>query len=978
MRSSGGGSAGGGNSSNASSSINALLKKTEHYDKDERYMATSDLCEVLKRLNNTSSGGGSGDINSNNNTSSSTSSSSSSSNNPKFDATTERRICTAVLRLLHDKSNDVQAIAVKTLGVLLVTVKEELVLEIADSLTDQVLDVSKSELRDVYSIGLRTLVKTIPLSMGDKTSQRLIGRLLEGINTSTSNLQMAVDEAMELSAAAAKSGDTDNTTTPDSTTTAPNKKLVSGNTDEDIILSCLDILTDLLGRFGASAVSVTRQHEPILQVCLQLVSGRCSSSDNNGKQKKKAGSSSTSSSSSSSSSIPPAISAIVRKRAGTTIGCLSLVLNDTLLVSMVDRLLSQIGVEQESEESSPDTKNKSKKNSMGNMGNTRALIRTMCTVSGAVGHRLQQPQIDKIIPIFLQFTKPDEAVTGDDDDAFDDDHDEHGGEDGGDDGDDDMNVDSSPSSGVAGIVDDEAALALANELRENVFMGLESFVQKCPAQVEPHMPNIIQAALAYMSYDPNYSYGIDDDDAGNGDDDEEAMDDEYDDDEYDDYEDDEDDDDDDDDESWKVRRGAIRAIAAVIETKKHDPASLWTTEYNVRKGKSAIVAGALVARFKEREENCRVGVLDAFNKLLEDTIACAGAGVVQFSTDGGNGMEISSDSATDTAVVPSVDLQNMYTPKVVKACEKILGVKKGSERSKSASLQVLSTLSKAPNGVGGLAEITSVFNHVQQFLADSSSDGTSDYGKDTSSKALRLDALGLVVSMLTADTSSHDPVHIRKALSTALLPQLCSAVQEKWYKIIAQALRALTAVPKFFVVGFIDGEESPDEKKRQMDDVAKRLYDTVEPLLAAHDVDQEIKEGALAATASLMSNLHDNLSSEQKDRVLVLLLERLKNDSTRVAAIKTMSAIAAAGDSNDEAKIDLSSILPDMIDSMAGFLKYQSRALKQNALEALDVVIICHGSSIPSDDAQKLFTTVLAELSNLVVDADLHMAHLSL
>eukprot|EP00529_Nitzschia_sp_RCC80_P006686 CAMPEP_0113498542 /NCGR_PEP_ID=MMETSP0014_2-20120614/31235_1 /TAXON_ID=2857 /ORGANISM="Nitzschia sp." /LENGTH=1499 /DNA_ID=CAMNT_0000392587 /DNA_START=53 /DNA_END=4552 /DNA_ORIENTATION=- /assembly_acc=CAM_ASM_000159 len=969
----------GGGGSNAS--INALLKKTEHYDKDERYMATSDLCEVLKRHNsnnasNQSSGGGGDNTSTTNNASRSSTSSSSTS---FFDATTERRICTAVLRLLHDKSNDVQAIAVKTLGVLLVTVKEELVLEIADSLADQVLDASKSELRDVYSIGLRTLVKTIPLPMGDKTSQRLIGRLLDGIRTSTSNLQKAAAEAAE----AAASGSSDDNNTPGSAAAAaaPNKKLVSGNTDEDIILSCLDILTDLLGRFGASAVSVTRQHEPILQICLQLVSG----SDNAGAEssnKKQKTTGSSSYFSSSSSSIPPAISAIVRKRAGNTIGCLSLVLNDSLLVSMVDRLLSQI---EESIDGNigngKGTTGATAKATSTAAGDTRALIRTMCTVSGAVGHRLQQPQIDRTIPIFLQFTKPEEAVTGDDLDLDGDGNgDGHGDGNGNGDDDDMMNVDSSDYSG-----DDEAATALANELRENVFMGLESFVQKCPTQVEPHMPNIIQAALAYMSYDPNYSYGVDDDDdddehnnAGGGgedDDDEEAMDDEYDDEEYDDYEDDEDDDDDDEDESWKVRRGAIRAIAAVIETKKHDPASLWTTEYNVRKGKSAIVAGALVTRFKEREENCRVGVLDAFNKLLDDTIGCAGAGVVQFYSDRSDGMEISSES--NGAVVPSLDLQNTYTPKVVKACEKILSVKKGGERSKSASLQVLSTLSKAPNGVGGQAEITSVFNHVQQFLADSSSDGTGDYGKDTSSKALRLDALGLVVAMLTADTTSHDPVHIRKALSTSLLPQLCSAVQEKWYKIIAQALRALTAVPKFFVVGFIDGEESPDEKKRQMDDVAKRLYETVEPLLAAHDVDQEIKEGALAATASLMSNLHDNLSSEQKDRVLALLLERLKNDSTRVAAIKTMSAIAAAGES-DEEKIDLSSILTDMIDSMAGFLKYQSRALKQNALEALDVVIICHGSSIPSDDSQKLFTTVLSELSNQVVDADLHMAHLSL
>ena len=46
----------------SSVSVPALLKKTEHYDKDERYMATSDLCEVLKRqADNNSHGGGSND-----------------------------------------------------------------------------------------------------------------------------------------------------------------------------------------------------------------------------------------------------------------------------------------------------------------------------------------------------------------------------------------------------------------------------------------------------------------------------------------------------------------------------------------------------------------------------------------------------------------------------------------------------------------------------------------------------------------------------------------------------------------------------------------------------------------------------------------------------------------------------------------------------------------------------------------------------
>ena len=70
-----------------------------------------------------------------------------------------------------------------------------------------------------------------------------------------------------------------------------------------------------------------------------------------------------------------------------------------------------------------------------------------------------------------------------------------------------------------------------------------------------------------------------------------------------------------DDESWKVLRSAIRALKAVVETKQHNPILLWNQLYN-----GVPVSQALVARFKEREENCRIGILDCFTFLLEVTI----------------------------------------------------------------------------------------------------------------------------------------------------------------------------------------------------------------------------------------------------------------------------------------------------------------------------------------------------------------------
>ncbi len=91
-----------------------------------------------------------------------------------------------------------------------------------------------------------------------------------------------------------------------------------------------------------------------------------------------------------------------------------------------------------------------------------------------------------------------------------------------------------------------------------------------------------------------------------GDDDEEEDDDDY------EEEESEDEDDDEDDESWKVRRSSIRALKAIVEAKQHDPSTLWATEFPIIRGKLAIVAMALVGCFKERVQNCRVGILDCF------------------------------------------------------------------------------------------------------------------------------------------------------------------------------------------------------------------------------------------------------------------------------------------------------------------------------------------------------------------------------
>ena len=79
----------------------------------------------------------------------------------KIDATMEIRICAAVLKRLDDTSNDVQSKAIQCLGILLRKVQQEQIFEICDKLCTLILEGS-DELRDIYSIGLKTLVSLAP------------------------------------------------------------------------------------------------------------------------------------------------------------------------------------------------------------------------------------------------------------------------------------------------------------------------------------------------------------------------------------------------------------------------------------------------------------------------------------------------------------------------------------------------------------------------------------------------------------------------------------------------------------------------------------------------------------------------------------------------------------------------------------------------------------------------------------------------
>jgi len=126
-----------------------------------------------------------------------------------------------------DQSNDVQSVAVKCLAIITKKVQQAQIGDVCKKLISLILE-GKDALRDVYSIGLKTLIADVPDSMGGAlVSDRLTAKLLSGISRQDA---------------------------------------------EDIQRECLDNMADLLRRFGH--LNASAHHEIMSAVVKQLQSDR--------------------------------------------------------------------------------------------------------------------------------------------------------------------------------------------------------------------------------------------------------------------------------------------------------------------------------------------------------------------------------------------------------------------------------------------------------------------------------------------------------------------------------------------------------------------------------------------------------------------------------------------------------------------------------------------------------------------------------
>jgi len=510
------------------------------------------------------------------------------------------------------------------------------------------------------------------------------------------------------------------------------------------------------------------------------------------------------------------------------------------------------------------------------------------------------------------------------------------------------------------------------EVREASLIALDAFLASCPQDMEAYNEEVIEAALRFLRYDPNYA--MDDDD------------------EMDELQDDEDDDfgadedfeeetgfDDEDDVSWKVRRCAAKLIHTLIATRSAggvlDSGLLYQR-----------IAPALISRFQEREESVRLEVLSTLAFLIKKTgESVTGPPLLRrgSSTTGppapysrkrrrGSSDVISNASsirrelataggyASPTGSPPKSQSQaNLakINPEIVKGSTKLL--KSSTIPTKHAAICLLADLVTAQHG-GLESSVDSIVDPVLDAMKSTSS---SLGGSTVTTNTLHIETLRLLRFIAETHTSRLVEPHLSK-----IIPLLTKSVTNKFSRIASEAFDTIEVYIKTITPPRAAG------MKPQNGQYLQQLYQVICERVQAADTDTEVRQKAVHALGLLVARTSGSqgsalLNQESRSQGLQIIAERLHNELTRLASVRAIDTVAYLASSKDELKPEW---VREVSLELGAQLRKASRSLRGSSLSALKRIATNAACRENLDDST--ITQIIQLLLPLIlIDKDLHL-----
>lgn len=517
-----------------------------------------------------------------------------------------------------------------------------------------------------------------------------------------------------------------------------------------------------------------------------------------------------------------------------------------------------------------------------------------------------------------------------------------------------------------------------NEVREAALVSVEAFLASCPQEMRPFTDKIIESTLRYLKYDPNYAVDDDDEDIDmDEDEDQEDEDDEFDADDG--FE------DDDDDASWKVRRCAAKALYTLISTRGSgdllDNGILYSQ-----------AAPSLIKRIDEREENVRLEVISALALLVRKT--GEGLHVANFSLDDLDSpiaapvpvnrkrrRQSSAGTATTVsqfmagsgltspvlekvpATGPRADLAQL-TPGIVKASIKQLKGK--TVPTKQSIINLLDDMVLVQRG--GLALFFSELINPILDAAKSTGHGTtvSSLTSAGGSASATLSTLRTATLRLISDISKTHSSSVLQPYLTKIVAGVTTAVHDRFYKISSEAIRTAEEVVKA-----ITPPRSRNSGSKYNSEL-ESLYEVLIDRGSANDADAEVRQRAIHALGVLVSRTSGDssglLSADKRMKALNILRERMKNETTRLAAVRAVDLVAAFASGSDELEKDW---IQDVSLELSAQLRKANRSLRGSSVNALKHLVLSNAAKGQLE--KKTVEGVVSALMPAVTTSDTHL-----
>ena len=507
-----------------------------------------------------------------------------------------------------------------------------------------------------------------------------------------------------------------------------------------------------------------------------------------------------------------------------------------------------------------------------------------------------------------------------------------------------------------------------DEVLEAALIALDGFLASCSNDMRAYTDETIEAATRYLKYDPNLAQDDDEDDDAMPSDEEDAL-------EGDDFE-EETGYDDDDDASWKVRRCAAKVLYTLISTRSNGDLLEDGTLYSR-------VAPALIARFKEREDNVRLEVLSTLSNLVRKS--GDGPSPVKFAdetTQGGMmpppskkrrrggsdasmfdlhassslSMGYASPAPADTPPVgPRASLAKL-SPDIVKGVAQLLKQTSCPPTTKQASISLIKDIVITQRG--GLDGYLSQL--ITPVVEAAKTTGGSSSSASATANSLRTQALQLIGAV----AGTHSSKSIQPYLAP-IVDVLLRGVKEKYSKLSIEALAATEQVIKALTPP--RSAASGTENQQYLE----QLYDSLVNRISANDADVEVRRSAIHVLGLLLgrsSGAQGLIATEKRTAGLELLAERLKNELTRLASVRAIDSIAA----HTKAKDELSAKWVQTVALELGAqLRKASRALRGASLSALRTLALNPQSRSQLDNQTRV--QLVEMLLPLLNANDLHL-----